>query len=383
MKRALFVSNGHGEEAIASRIAAELRTLCPQIGCDHLGLVGEKTALSDLTQVGPRRAMPSGGLIAMGNVRNIWSDLRNGLLGLTVAQWRFLRSQRHIYDVAVGVGDIFAFVMARRAKARATVFVGTAKSVYVAPYGAGEARILRAADAVFVRDEPTAAQLNALGVDAQAPGNTIADLFSDRGAVVPQFPRRLAIFPGSRDSAYGDAVFLCAVVRAAARADVRLGGTLSLAPGLDRNRFAAELARDGWSVESDDDEHVPFVLSDGGRTVITAWTGPPGSMLENALAVLGQAGTANEAAASAGIPVIAFERPGESAHGWYRMRQRGLLGAALRIIAGDVAPAAAELRTLLADEAELHAMGAVGRARMGAPGGSTAIAKVLAELVQC
>lgn len=383
MKRALFVSNGHGEEAIASRIAAELRARCPGIACDHLGLVGDKTALSNLTQVGPRRAMPSGGLIAMGNVRNIWNDLRNGLLGLTIAQWRFLRSQRNVYDVAVGVGDVYAFVMARRAKARATAFVGTAKSVHVAPYGAGEARLLRKAQAVFVRDEPTAAQLRTLGVNAQAPGNTIADLFSERSPAVPQFPRRLAIFPGSRESAYDDAVFLCAVIRAAARADIRLGATLSLAPGLDPQRFAAALARDGWSVENEGEQHVPFVLSDGGRGMITAWTGPPGSMLENALAVLGQAGTANEAAASAGIPVIAFERPNENAHSWYRMRQRGLLGAALRIISGDVEPASEQLRALLADEAELHAMGAVGRERMGRPGGSAAVAVALAELARC
>lgn len=383
MKRALFVSNGHGEEAIASRIAAELRVICPQIGCDHLGLVGEKTALSDLTQVGPRRAMPSGGLIAMGNVRNIWRDLRNGLLGLTVAQWRFLRAQRHLYDIAVGVGDILAFVMARRAKARSTVFVGTAKSVYVAPYGMGEARMLRGADAVFVRDEPTAAQLRRLGVNAQAPGNAIVDLFAQRQPPVPQFARRLAIFPGSRETAYEDAVFLCAIVRAAARADERLGATLSLAPGLDPQRFARVLAHAGWTVENQSEAHVPFVLHDDGRPVITAWTGPPGSMLERALAVLGQAGTANEAAASAGIPVIAFERPGESAHGWYRMRQRGLLGASLRIISGEVEPAAAQLRALLADETELHAMGAAGRERMGQPGGSAAIATVLARLVQC
>ena len=37
MKRALFVSNGHGEIAIAARIAQDLP---PEIAADHLALVG-------------------------------------------------------------------------------------------------------------------------------------------------------------------------------------------------------------------------------------------------------------------------------------------------------------------------------------------------------
>ena len=45
-------------------------------------------------EVGPRRAMPSGGLIAMGNVRNIARDLRSGLLALTLAQRAFLARAR-------------------------------------------------------------------------------------------------------------------------------------------------------------------------------------------------------------------------------------------------------------------------------------------------
>ena len=91
MKRVLFVSNGHGEAAIAERIARELRALAPDAMLDHLALVGEPISDS-LREVGPRRAMPSGGLIAMGNVANLMRDLRAGLLPLVVAQRTFLRS---------------------------------------------------------------------------------------------------------------------------------------------------------------------------------------------------------------------------------------------------------------------------------------------------
>ena len=39
-----------------------------------------------MADVGPMCVMPSGGLIAMGNVRNIARDVRSGLIGLTLAQ---------------------------------------------------------------------------------------------------------------------------------------------------------------------------------------------------------------------------------------------------------------------------------------------------------
>ncbi|MFZ1018086.1 MAG: hypothetical protein WAN39_09465, partial [Candidatus Cybelea sp.] len=84
MTRVLFVSNGHGEAAIADRIAFEMRETEPGSIRDHLALVGE-SASESMREVGPRRAMPSGGLIAMGNARNMLRDLRAGLLSLVAA----------------------------------------------------------------------------------------------------------------------------------------------------------------------------------------------------------------------------------------------------------------------------------------------------------
>ncbi|GAC1393662.1 MAG: lipid-A-disaccharide synthase-related protein [Vulcanimicrobiaceae bacterium] len=382
MKRVLFVSNGHGEEAIAGRIAADLAERCT-VECDHLALVGDFGHPSSMHQVGPRRSMPSGGLIAMGNLANMWRDLRSGLVVHTISQLRFLHTVRGVYDCAIAVGDTFALLMAKRARARRTVFVGTAKSVYVAPYGKGEQRILTGADAVFVRDEQTAEHLRAGGIAAQAPGNVIVDLFAQRSQTVPFFAERLAIFPGSRQSAYEDAVFLCGVVRDVATRRPELGATLSIAPGLDAQQFAMVLEADGWQVRPSPSSDVPFCLCIGERTVIAAWSGPPGAMLSGAIVVLGQAGTANEAAAADGIPVVAFEQPGARQHGWYRMRQRGLLGEAMRMIQGDVPDAARALELLLEDAPARAAMGTVGRQRMGAPGGSKAIAAKIAVMVEC
>ncbi|HTU69075.1 MAG TPA: hypothetical protein VMF11_02045 [Candidatus Baltobacteraceae bacterium] len=383
MARILFVTNGHGEIAIADRIARDVRSLAPEIEIDHLPLVGESRAYF-MNEVGPRQAMPSGGLIAMGNLSNILRDLRGGLLALTLAQRKFLVRVRGRYALAVAIGDAFALLMTLATRVPA-VYVGTAKSVRVAPYGAFERRVLRRADVVFVRDEPTAERLRAQGVDARAPGNVIVDLFGERDdpradAVTEGFDPLLAVFPGSRQSAYRDAQFLLDVVRRVAADRPGLGAVLSIAPLLDAARFARHLAQDGWEVEDSADVRMPFVLRDRGRALARAWRGEIGPLLARAALVIGQAGTANEAAAAAGVPVIAFERDRDRKTAWYRMRQHGLLGDALLVLPGDPVRAAAGVAALLDDAPRRARMGALGRERMGPAGGAQAIARTIVEL---
>ncbi len=378
----LFVTNGHGEIAIADRIAEELRALAPAIAIDHLPLVGESRS-EYMREVGPRRAMPSGGLIAMGNVPNIVADLRGGLLALTFAQRAFLAGARGTYDRVVAIGDVFALLMALRARAP-TTYVGTAKSVRVAPYGFFERRVLRRADRVFVRDEATAATLRAQRVDAHAPGNVIVDLFGGEDdpraeGAAQDFAPVLAVFPGSRQSAYADARFLLEIVARVAAARPHLGALISIAPLLDPGVFAAGFHADGWIVDERTDARVPFVLRRDGRVYARAWRGAIGPLLARAQLVMGQAGTANEAAAAAGVPVIAFERDRDRKTAWYRMRQHGLLGEALEVLPGDLAQAAAGVSALLDDAPRRARMGAQGRERMGGPGGAHAIARDVVE----
>jgi uncharacterized protein (TIGR03492 family) len=378
----LFVSNGHGEAAIADRIACELHAIAPGVARDHVALVGESRS-EYMHDVGPQRAMPSGGLIAMGNLVNITHDLRGGLLRLTLEQLRFLRRADGRYRRVVCVGDVYALVMALAVRVPVT-YVGTAKSVRVAPYGAIERRVLRRAADVFVRDEATARELRAHRIDAAAPGNVIADLFdapddarADRA--VEGFAPAVALFPGSREAAYRDAPFLLQVVRACAQTRPALGAVLSVAPMLDASRFRRELSAEGFDVGARDDEVMPFDVRAHDRVLARAWRGAIGPLLSRVLLVLGQAGTANEAAAAAGVPVVAFERGHDRKTAWYRMRQHGLLGEALEVMPGESVAAAQRVGALLDDAERRKRMGSIGRERMGEPGGARAIAQRIAE----
>ena len=354
----LFVTNGHGEAAIATRIAAETRALAA-LRTEHFALVGERLGGELFPDVGPQRAMPSGGLVAMGNVRAFVRDLGAGFAGLFARQIAFLRAARldGRYAAIVAVGDAYACALARIVRVP-LAYVGTAKSVYVAPYGPGERRILRVASRIFVRDAATANDLRAHGLAAEAPGNVIVDLLTTDARIEWRAPLRLAILPGSRERAYADALRIADVVAELRARGALLDPVLSVAPNLDAQRFAPAVERGG----------------------LRLWTGPLGALLHGATLALGQSGTANEAAAAKGLPVVALELDDVPRHAWYRKRQAGLLGEALMMVPGDPGTAADRIGALLADDVRRARMGAVGRERMGGPGGARAIAQALAGL---
>jgi hypothetical protein len=355
--RVLFVTNGHGEVAIAERIARELRAL-GDWQTDHFPLVGAGFARPAFPDVGPQRRMPSGGLVAMGNVPAFARDVRAGFVSLWFRQRAFLRGVSGRYRLVIAVGDVYALLLARFARTP-LVFVGTAKSAYVAPYGPLERRLLRGARAIFVRDAQTARVLAGAGVPAQAPGNVIVDLLESPDAFAWRAPLRLALLPGSRDRAYADGERLAAVARAVGRLRPGVEAALSIAPGLDPARFAPALAP---------------------APPIRPWTGDVGALVREATLAIGQAGTANEAAAACGVPVVALDLADARKSDWYRMRQGRLLGDALAIVPGTVDGAAAAIAALLDDAPRRARMSAVGIERMGPPGGARSIAAAIAEL---
>jgi uncharacterized protein (TIGR03492 family) len=282
-----------------------------------------------------------------------------------------LHGAHESYGAVVAVGDAYGLWMARAARLPA-YFVGTAKSVYVAKYGPFERRILSSARRVFVRDKPTAEALRAGGVAAEAPGNVIVDLAYEARGYRWKGRAGIAILPGSRAGAYDAALRLCAVLARAA-GDGPQEAALSLAPGIDAEKMARSLTGADWTIESGSGAgaDTPWIARRSG-TEVAAWRGEFGALLDGAVLALGQAGTANEAAAARGVPVAALAEPqGED---WYRMRQRRLLGDALAILPAPEAEAAEALRTLLHDPERLAAMSRTGLQRMGPPGGAAAIA---------
>lgn len=389
--KVLLVSNGFGEMAIAGYLAREIRAAQPDAQIEHLPLVGLPAAVTGVTVVGPRADMPSGGLVAFWNLRNIARDLGAGLIGLTLRQFSFLRGRRD--DVVIAVGDVFCLAACVIFGGRPTVFVATAKSEYVARHSAFEAFIARRARAVFARDAETAQALAAHGVRAEFAGNVMMDGLDDTGIELPRAPDALhiGVLPGSRkDAAENAAAAARRLTKIAALLAPRgkaVQAYISLAPTVALQDMLDGLRRGGIDVAPTGAEtgvvaaggEPPRSASAHGVLATAVVRGAFGDLLRASEIVLGQAGTGNEQAVGLGKPVVsaADSRPGKPDRvGWYRMRQQRLLGDALLVLpASDDDAFAAGVVSLLDDGPRREAMASAGRERMGGSGGARVVAK--------
>jgi uncharacterized protein (TIGR03492 family) len=326
--------------------------------------------------------MPSGGLVTYWNVRNFVRDMRAGLLWLTLRQFWYLTQQRQ-RDLIIAVGDIYCLALCVFAARRPTLFVATAKSDLVAPHSSLERSIARRAVATFARDARTTVNLDAAGVRARFVGNIMMDGLTrsgvDLGLAQGEFV--IAVLPGSRSDARSSLEEQIQRVRAVAsllrpRAK-RVHALVSLAPSADELDLRRAVERQGIPLTMTGAQTGAIAAGADENMRLSLVRGAFGDLVASADIVFGQAGTGNEQAAGCGKPVVAAAAPGEgpSKMGWYRMRQKKLLGDALLVLPGEPDRFAAEVVRLIEDPARMAHMAAVGRERMGAPGGAAAVAK--------
>ena len=378
MRRLLVLSNGAGEDAIASRILKRLPSeLRGQVIC--CPLVGPGSALAEHFELaGPRVLPPSGGLF-----RESWKlalrDIVQGVLAGHLRQLLWLRRHRAEVALVLAVGDLFPVLWAKWGGVGPIVFVGTAKSVHHHPYSAVERRILKQAATVsLVRDEPTAKELRDRGVAAEWLGNAMMDEIEPVGAELPFRPdsQVLTLFPGSRDQAPNVLpIQLQAVLLVRERLkDLEAG--IAAAPGTDLARFLAPSQAEGWVFRGGSDAHCLGTLERDGLRV-PVLVGCLGDLLARSVVALGQAGTANEQAAGAGVPVVAYDSRAGKGLRWYRKRQKGLLGEAVSVVPHDLQRISQELYELLTNEAERERRARIGIERMGPFGGTQRMAEVI------
>jgi tetraacyldisaccharide 4'-kinase len=389
----LIVSNGHGEAAIAGYLGRALLARAPGTRVEHFPLVGGSEGASAVPSiVGPQSRMPSGGLVAYWNLRNLTRDIGAGLFGLMLRQFAFLRRQRE-RDAIVAVGDVYCLAASLLFGRRPTVFVATAKSQHVAGHSRLESAIARRARVVFARDAATAQALAARGVNARYAGNLMMDgvaADADPRGSRAQFEDTLnpaalhvGVLPGSREDAQTNAA---AAIRrllliADALAPRALQALVSVAPGIMHQSIAAACEQAGVALESSANGGCVVARGARGSLEVLALDGCFGDLLRASDIVLGQAGTGNEQAAGLGKPVVASAQDGKPGKlGWYRMRQQRLLGDALLVLPDDDREFAQGVVALLGDTGRMQAMSREGRARMGEPGGSQAVAEAVLAL---
>lgn len=403
-KRILILSNGHGEDEMGSLLAVKLREI-PGVSVTAMAIVGEGHAYSreGIPLVGPRRRLPSEGF-GFNSLKNLLRDLRAGLLGLTYEQTLFLRKVAPDFDWVVGVGDILLVWFNARCLHKPMVFLPTAKSNYIEPHFEVEVKLMKEnCVAVFPRDEVTAEDLRSRGVSARYLGNLMMDCLKFTGedfglgfpenkpslwpwqGMVPPRDIVIGILPGSRMEAYENLMAMTAACR--------------LLDGMLETKAHFLVA---WPSHLDYNEILRYVVAEQIRFVkpkeeerekgIVAWVwyyltrfpivvGHFADILRVADIVLGLAGTANEQAVGLGKPVVSFVGKGPQYNTRFAKRQKKLLGEALSLVPSEPLTVAHEMWDILRDEERYRRMAAVGRERMGQPGGADRVVREIRTLL--
>jgi uncharacterized protein (TIGR03492 family) len=372
--RILFISNGHGEDAIAAQIVARLPA---GVAAEAYPTLGAGTAYAGLCPVvGPRAELASQGWrnfrgslardMATGGFRTLWPGLR------------FFRSIRGRYASVVVVGDMVGLAGCLFGGIKDVVYLDVYRTGYGRLYAAPECWLVRRTSRVaFCRHEALAARLRRRGVDARVAGNVMMDAIP-YGAYDAAARRRAAnavtLLPGSRqwvEESFARQVEALRRLPEASRPDL----FLALAGGIPAEALgrAAGLAH---SPPASGEAADRGTLSDGTLTVHVA-QGALGNLVEASDLVLSQAGTATIQALGLGRPVVTFVTPRDRPS---RVRdENAQFGEARRIVAPEPQRIAEAVAALLADGDERARLGAIGRQRIGGPG---AMAAILGEILK-
>ena len=371
--RFLFISNGHGEDAIAAAIVASM----PKgASVEAYPMIGAGNAYAGICPiVGPRASLASEG---WRNVKgSLRRDLATGGLATVPPAFNFLRKINGKYDRVVVVGDMVGVLASYLTGHRNLYYLDVYKTGAARLYSAAERwTIKRACKTVFCRSDNLAQSLTQIGVDARSAGNVMMDAIphGDYDAHSRrQRPLAVTLLPGSR-ALTAESFALQVDALRTLPADLRPDAFLAVAGSVSVDDLAKKAGLKRTSLLSAEASDLGE-LSDGELTIHMARGGAMGNLLAVSDLVLSQAGTATVQALGLGKPAITFVNPRDR-----RSRfadEQMLFGEARTVVPAEAPAIGAALRKLLGDDEERRRLANVGRQRIGGPGAMQAIIEAL------
>ena len=364
----IVTSNGYGEDTIGAIMAQKLRQLYPGLNVRALPVVG---AGWDYTQRGIEVLentfiSPTGGVVKY-SFRDLWKDIRAGLLGHIFQQLKALGNLRGKVRTVICVGDVYLLLQTLWGQGQTPILLATAKTVYLRGHWKLEKMILKyRCRRVWTRDQETSREILAMGGNAFYGGNPIMDLLRDNNEGEDPWESehglaRILILPGSRTRAYRD-MSLVLDTAVLVRGSIPSEFVAVLAPSIDMERLIKE--NEGWSLEGNFIEKEGFRIRLYDQGLVQAARG--------ADIVLGLGGTANQLCAGLGKPVVSILEKGKQV-------QKKLLGEAESLVPGKPTLLCAEILRILRSEEEYGRMSRAGMSRLGSPGAIDSVISFLAE----
>ena len=411
----LVLSNGHGEDGIATCIIEQLRIISGKLQIQALPIVGTGYAYSKLgiPIIGEVQQMPSGGFIYMGG-NPLWEDLNDGLITLTLQQIKTVRQWRKSGGVVLAVGDIVPLLFAWMSGCN-YAFVGTAKSDYYLRDAQGQwlsqtswlerrlgsvylpwERWLLSCQrnlAAFPRDTLTTDILKRSGIKAYDLGNPMMDGFSLSNTFkpIPHFqgnlsrsPLSILLLPGSRmpEALRNWQQIVTAVSEVIREFRGReLLFLAAIAPSLNSKAFLEKLLAQGWqlivadNLSMQDDDKV-FLRKQDATLCLTQ--NSYGECLQQADFAIAMSGTATEQFVGLGKPAIIMPGEGPQCTFAFVEAQTRLLGCSVTLVANPQ-EVGKVISCLLNDPQKLQEIAQNGKIRMGTPGAAKRIALKIKE----
>lgn len=387
VRRIVVLSNGHGEDAIGAVLGRELTTLGFDVSALPLVGKGDAYELQGFQVLGPRREMPSGGMVHL-NPKMFWRDLQAGWLSMSLAQWKALRQAAKNAAATLVVGDLYALLAANLFGGRPLFQVQPLVSVryqnglglldelpritvnrFVLP----ERLLMRKAAGVYLRDRESAEWLNKHGVpQARYLGNPLMDAASGTAALDLPAPY-LLLLPGSREDAYFSLPVMLEALRQLR--DYPLTPVIAWA-----REPVVNLGLSGWQLTpTGQTAGVTHLIEhlDGTRAYLAQHAFK--TALENSKLALSTSGTAAEQAAGHGIPLISFPTPGPQYTPAFAKAQKRLLQNALTLTSAEPATIAGTVHQLMTIHNLYHDAQKAGRELIGKPGAVGRIAQDIAN----
>jgi uncharacterized protein (TIGR03492 family) len=393
----LVLSNGHGEDLIATRIIERLLQDIAELEITALPIVGQGYAYQNLNipLAGRVQQMPSGGFIYKGG-NPLWQDLRGGLIQLTLEQICLVRQWGKTGGKILAVGDLVPLLYAWLSKAD-YAFVGTAKSEYYlrdefgwlpqtswlerkfdSVYLPWE-RWLMSRDrcrGVFPRDSLTTEILQHRAIPAYDLGNPMMDDLTTKSKPREADKLNVLLLPGSRmpESIRNWQQILMGVWSInKTLSQVQLNFNAAIAPALDLKPFTISAVTQGWQVISRQERTV--ILGQNERTLALSQEHNQ-EFFQQADIAIAMAGTATEQFVGLGKPVVIFPGQGPQFTYAFAEAQARLLGCGILMVEnpGQVGKAIAKV---IDDEELLKEIVINGQRRMGEGGAAQRIAECL------
>jgi uncharacterized protein (TIGR03492 family) len=408
----LVISNGHGEDIIAVKIIKKIKEINPHISIVSLPLVGEGFAYvqENIPLIAPVKKMPSGGFIYMDN-KQLWKDVNNGLISLTITQFKAVKSWAKKGTYILAVGDILPLLFAWLSGANYS-FIGTAKSEYYLRDEEGFLDNISQLDrtfgsiyypwekwlmkqkpcfGVFPRDSITTKALQQDNICAYDFGNPMMDDLS-----IP-FPYpddthllKILLLPGSRISECIDnwLLILTAIDGIIESQSKDVIFVSAIAPSLNLSDFTTILRAKAWEENTVKEiNSVNILINDGHRIVFTKRKSKL-ILTQNAYAQclnycdlsIAMAGTATEQFVGLGKPVIAFPGNGAQYNQKFAQNQSRLLGISLQLV-NHPQEVAGKLQQLLFQPDLWQSIAINGKKRLGNSGASEKIANFIIDKI--